>query len=379
MFSALGTTTYSVLLASANLDLNNPPKNDPDYAHCFGENTAMNMSRFYSEIPKFENLTTQECINTHATDFITDRGTLILVTNKLTADNDSFRWVHSTNSMSLDHFSWMCAGLPDFPGSCKKVYLDNWSLPSRSWSVPLLNATIFSNTTYTIKSYDMQINPTLYVGYMVFDDGPRQHDPQIYLDADEFGDLSKLLDFMKDYPHEKDLRLYLDDASQWKNISWAKSIRIQKSGVKCNHINSGANNLENFPVDYCLSQRIDEKCQLLFSLPICLTVIFCNVIKVVCMFLTAHDDRKEIFLTVGDAISSFVDNPDKMTENSCLLSKSTIGEGPHPWRASLDNSGFSQESAALLPGKKRWMKAVGISNWAVTIALYVYLMLINSS
>ena len=91
---------YSVLLASANLDLNNPPKNDPDYAYCFGKNTAMNMSRFYSEIPKFENLTTQECINTHATDFVTDRGTLILVTNKLTADNDSFRWVRSINPMA---------------------------------------------------------------------------------------------------------------------------------------------------------------------------------------------------------------------------------------------------------------------------------------
>lgn len=360
---------YSVLLASANLDLNNPPKNDPDYAYCFGKNTAMNMSRFYSEIPKFENLTTQECINTHATDFVTDRGTLILVTNKLTADNDSFRWVRSINPMALDHFSWMCTGLPDLPDKCKKDYLDNWSLPSRSWSVPLLNATIFSNTTYTINSYNMQGSRTIYDDHMIFAEGRRQHDSLIYLDADEYGDLSKLLDFMNDYPHEKDLRLYLDDASQWKNISWAKSIRIQKSGVMCNPYNSKTNRFEDFPVDYCLSQRIDEKCQLLFSLPICLTVIFCNFIKVVCMFLTAHDDRKEIFLTVGDAISSFVDNPDKTTENSCSLSKSSIEEGPHPWRASLDNNGFSQESAALLPGKKRWMKAVGISNWTVTIAL----------
>lgn len=129
------------------------------------------------------------------------------------------------------------------------------------------------------------------------------------------------------------------------------------------------NNFESFPVDYCLSQKIDEKCQLLFSLPICLTVIFCNVIKVVCMFLTAHYDRKEMFLTVGDAISSFVDNPDKTTENSCLLSKSSIGKGPQSWRASLDNNGFSQESAALLSGKNRWMKAVDFSNWTVTITL----------
>lgn len=87
------------------------------------------------------------------------------------------------------------------------------------------------------------------------------------------------------------------------------------------------------------------------------------------MFLTAHYDRKEMFLTVGDAISSFVDNPDKTTENSCLLSKSSIGKGPQPWRASLDNNGFSQESGALLSGKNRWMKAVDFSNWTVTITL----------
>lgn len=58
------------------------------------------------------------------------------------------------------------------------------------------------------------------------------------------------------------------------------------------------------PVDRCLSQKVDEKCQFLFSLPICLAVILGNAIKVVCVFLTAYDNRKEIFLTTGDAISS---------------------------------------------------------------------------
>lgn len=219
VFSALGTTDYSVLLASANLDLNNPPKNDPDYVYCFGKNIPMNMSRFYSEIPKFENLTTQECINTHATDFITDRGTLVLVTNKLTADNDSFRRVDVAGSTLQVSFSWMCMGQSTRGGKCEKHYLDNWSLPSSSWSAPLLNATIFSNTTYTINSYGFHRNPTIYDGYVTSGGDPRQHHSRIYLDADEYGDLSKLLDFMYDYPHEKDLRLYLDDANQWKNIS----------------------------------------------------------------------------------------------------------------------------------------------------------------
>lgn len=138
------------------------------------------------------------------------------------------------------------------------------------------------------------------------------------------------------YPPEKVIHRYLDDASHWKNSSWPKNVKIQETGVKCvkdtegNTVDRhGLSSMEDvLPVDRCLSRKVDETCQLLFSLPICLIVVLCNAIKVVCMFLTAYDGRREILLTVGDAISSFLNNPDATSEGRCLLPKSSIAEGP---------------------------------------------------
>lgn len=360
VFSALGTNQYSVLHASANFDFNNPPNNDPDYAHCFEQNVAMNISDFSSKMSKFDNLTTQECINTYAADFVTGRGTVIIVTNNST-DNGWLRHVAIANPLNKNNdgpFEWMCENSNGY--SCTKDDLHNWSITSRPWSAFLLNVTVFSNITYTF-NVDAPLNQI-----MDFTSSP-----------DEDTDLKNLFYFMQHWPPEEELRQHLDNASYWQNSSWSRNIIIQEPDVACPSKPSGwpINPLPGaFPVDYCLSQKVDERCQLLFSLPICLAVIFCNAVKVVCMFLTAHDDRKEIFLTVGDAISSFVGNPDRTTENRCSLSKSNITKGPQPWRASLNDSGFPhKEPAALLSGKKRWMKAVSVSYWTVTITLYAHL------
>ncbi|OJJ84364.1 uncharacterized protein ASPGLDRAFT_125960, partial [Aspergillus glaucus CBS 516.65] len=363
VFSALGTNQYSVLHASANFDFNNPPNNDPDYANCFEQNVAMNISSFSSKMSEFDRLNTQECINTYAADFITDRGTLIIVTNNST-DNDWLRHVAIVNPLEEvnDPFEWMCEN--EHGGSCTKDDLANWSLKSRPWSAFLLNVTVFSNITYTF-NVDAQNE------IWDFASSP-----------DEQEDLSNLFEFMKHWPPEEELRQHLN-ASHWKNSSWSRNIIIQEPNVVCPSKPDGwpINPLPDaFPVDYCLSQKIDERCQLLFSLPICFAVIFCNAIKVVCMFLTAHDDRKEIFLTVGDAISSFVNNPDRTTESRCLLSKSNIEKGPRPWSASLNDNDFPHgKPAARLPGKKRWMKAVSISYWTVTITLCLLILVFSSA
>lgn len=357
VFSALGTNQYSVLHAYANFDFNNPPNNDPDYAYCFEQNVAMNISSFSSKMSEFDHLNTQECIDTYAADFITDRGTLIIVTNNST-DNGWLRHVAIVNPLENmnDPFEWMCE---NNGVSCTKDDLDNWSLKSRPWSAFLLNVTVFSDITYTFNV-----------------DAPKSEIMDLASSPDEHEDLSNLFEFMQHWPPEEELRQHLN-ASHWKNSSWSRNIIIQEPDVVCPSKPDGwpINPLPDaFPVDYCLSQKIDERCQLLFSLPICFAVIFCNAIKVVCMFLTAHDDRKEIFLTVGDAISSFVSNPDRTTESRCLLSKSNIEKGPRPWSASLNDNDFPhEEPAARLPGKKRWMKTVSISYWTVTITLYAHL------
>lgn len=64
--------------------------------------------------------------------------------------------------------------------------------------------------------------------------------------------------------------------------------------------------LPTFTVDHCLNIPAEESCQLVFLPAVCLVVVFCNIIKLVCMVLTARDDREEVFLNIGDAIASFL-------------------------------------------------------------------------
>ncbi|ODM21052.1 hypothetical protein SI65_04105 [Aspergillus cristatus] len=325
VFSALGTREYGVLLASANFDFNNPPNHGPN-AGCFEQNISMNMSTFYSEVPKFERLDTQKCIDTYAADYIADRGTLILVTNNVTADNGSLRWVSMGNSpqqYSSYSFLWMCQSEPNYPqfihddipgerncekfpcqkeckrGDCETVCLGDWSVSSMPWSDPLLS----SNMSYST------------------------------------------------------------------NSSLAKE--IQNTGATCALDSVRADSLPALSVDYCLSQKVEEECQLLFSLPICIIVILCNIVKIVCMFMTAHDPRKEIFLTVGDAISSFLNRPDMTTEGNCLLSKNLVSMGRSSWER-------SSKPAKLQPRKKRWRDAVGGPFFAVTIVFCLLLLLMSS-
>ena len=77
---------------------------------------------------------------------------------------------------------------------------------------------------------------------------------------------------------------------------------------------------EGYPVESCPSENMTASCELLFSLPICLIVILCNMIKAICMFLSAKEDRSEKFLTTGDAISSFLTQLDMTTKSRCLTS-----------------------------------------------------------
>ena len=370
VFYALGTNEYHVMVASSDFDFDHQPSNDTDFANCFEDNIAMSMSDFYSG--EFQRLEKEQCIDAYAVDFLGGRGNLVIITNNSTVDNKSLLWAGSHNgprdsntfkssNFKSDPFGWMCEylGRVDIPNKdpgwyrnyCQKRYLiGDWSVVAQPWTAPLINATIFSDDIYTINT-----------GNISGDISDHEFDS-------ERDDLITLEDLMDQYPQAEEMRQYLDDASRWNNSTWASNITVQPAGSICTENKSGyyqRYDTEPYTVDYCLSQKIEEKCQLVVNLPICLAVIFCNAVKVICMFLTAHDERREILLTVGDAVSSFMDKPDMMTEGNCLLSK-------------FDIIKFPQSPTTLQPDKKRWMKSVSISYWVGTISLYVHLVHLTS-
>ena len=75
---------------------------------------------------------------------------------------------------------------------------------------------------------------------------------------------------------------------------------------------------QQWDVQFCLSEQVEEHCKLQFSIAIMIFVICCNSIKLVCMFWIIRKRDSEPLVTLGDAIASFLDTPDQTTLNACL-------------------------------------------------------------
>ncbi|KAJ5382562.1 hypothetical protein N7517_000473 [Penicillium concentricum] len=96
--------------------------------------------------------------------------------------------------------------------------------------------------------------------------------------------------------------------------------------------------IDEFQVHTCFSRPVTPTCELGCSLPIGLVVMGCIVLKLICMLVTALERRSEIFLTVGDALKSFLTCPDPYTANNCLMARVNKGQpkalhsfNDYPW------------------------------------------------
>ena len=174
---------------------------------------------------------------------------------------------------------------------------------------------------------------------------------------------------------------YLDNSTHWLNGTWAEAVSlvpVEGEVVCATDIVKYQIERPQYPVEYCLSRKLTEQCELHFSPAICLVVIVCNIIKVLCMSLTALSNRTDIFLTVGDAVASFLSRPDPSTERMGLVSRSNLFRGPQPWPSfrrdylQLAVKDASRLPAwATLPPRQRWTRALPTSQWIVTIGVYV--------
>lgn len=135
------------------------------------------------------------------------------------------------------------------------------------------------------------------------------------------------------------------------------------------------------PVRYCLVERVQEKCKLQFSFSFAVVVIICNFVKACCMALSLLRHRKPGLVTLGDAIASFLDEPDPETKGRCLLTQDmVIAEWEYRitkdylhtgWRAiKLDEPDTLRVKPAIFePVRKRWVKAASSPRWFLTYLL----------
>ncbi|KAH7408859.1 hypothetical protein BKA64DRAFT_693057 [Cadophora sp. MPI-SDFR-AT-0126] len=110
----------------------------------------------------------------------------------------------------------------------------------------------------------------------------------------------------------------------------------------------------NYPIEYCLSERTPDVCEIKFSMTIMLVVVASNALKVLMMiWVLFRFDAEQILATVGDAAASFLDIEDPTTERMCLANKREMRDF---WNGRGTARPFSK-------ARRHWGSAVSKKRW----------------
>ena len=123
-------------------------------------------------------------------------------------------------------------------------------------------------------------------------------------------------------------------------------------------------------IEYCLSQKTEEHCQLQFSIKIMIFVIVANFLKLSCMLYTVWSHKIPTLVTIGDAISSFLQEPDLATVGRCTLSKRDVDKDEKWYKWVFDDRNVSYQSVPSQPEPwkehhHRWLQAASKTRWSV--------------
>lgn len=122
---------------------------------------------------------------------------------------------------------------------------------------------------------------------------------------------------------------------------------------------------EHAPILYCLAQPFHEQCRLNVSMSMLVVVIVCNLVKILCLLATLYMRKLQPLVNLGDAIASFLQNPDQSTEGMGALEVGVVSSGV--WR--------DREDLASMPWsrhRRRWWYAVPRLQLNLTFFLCVY-------
>jgi len=119
-----------------------------------------------------------------------------------------------------------------------------------------------------------------------------------------------------------------------------------------------------FTAEYCLSETVVGTCGFTVNLVIILVVAICNIGKLSGMLYVAFGAFQDPLITIGDAVSSFLENPDRTTKSMCITTKKDIlfGKRGLGW--------WEVESPKVWkPMKRRWLNAASKSRWWMCMLL----------
>lgn len=150
--------------------------------------------------------------------------------------------------------------------------------------------------------------------------------------------------------------------------------KLDRYGWLCNHWNRGNPACSNaaakeyaaqnwtifgWPVSECVSETLPDNCSVNFHLGIAIVVILANFGKSVCIAAVCFYLADQPLLTTGDAVASFICNPDATTAGLCLLDRNEIRIR---WCSAI-RSQKPIPPKTFLPGIQRRWKAGGWKSW----------------
>ncbi|KAL4882211.1 hypothetical protein BJY04DRAFT_50215 [Aspergillus karnatakaensis] len=143
--------------------------------------------------------------------------------------------------------------------------------------------------------------------------------------------------------------------------------QIDSESVSCLSNNITTSPIFNHPsagrLQECVRLLTKERCRLHFSPIICIVVCLAGLVKVITMFLAARLDgrrRSPPFLTIGDAVSSFLNRPEPKSQDMCLMT-----------RSDAQKQGCAEQEVKLrrLANRHLWLRAASPIRWLITLVL----------
>jgi hypothetical protein len=310
----------------------------------------------------YDNLTAQECVDVYTSPFVSGHGPVVILSNNMTSTGEEmlvsvYYWYPGENDQFAGGAFWMCSSVECLSAAAAAAIKGT----ELNLSVPAMP--IMSPTDNLTRTPDGKITSQFHTACTT--SGPLCSD-------------LTLLDQISWF-EPWNLETALHTPNFWRNSTWAADIGLHQGSPICSAgdyyepWNLGTDIMPqinyHYSLDGCLSARVDEHCRLMFSPPIWLIVIGCGFIKMICMFLTTRLNRKEVLLTTGDAIASFLSRPDPATDGRCLMARRDMG-GDTCWKTRKNQEVSSRRALSLT--KERWMVAAGLWHWIITLIMYCY-------
>ena len=150
---------------------------------------------------------------------------------------------------------------------------------------------------------------------------------------------------------------------------------IDSSHWTINLSGSFATPMPNLLVDHCLAESTVETCKLQYSSWILYVVIASNAIKLFSVIMTLKIIKGHHLITLGDAVASFLIDPDSDSKGGCLATKLNLRlalSNPRPYHRSDIWTSMSIRKKTFWGTREkslRWRHAPSRRRWVVCIAL----------